>query len=168
MSFPEPTSGYIEDGRFYEVPVQRESVYVGGPPIEAIPVSRPTPPPPAAPPAKPPAWPKALFAVLAVLVVLGVAALVFIALRPADSNRTTNNSSAQISACREKVKQSLKAPATAQFSQEAVSRQPTGSFWEVNGVVDAQNGFGALIRNRYKCTVTGEGEALAVTLSDWS
>lgn len=50
------------------------------------------------------------------------------------------------------VKQSLKAPATAQFpdwTEENCSATHTGDTWTVTSYVDAQNGFGALIRSDY-------------------
>lgn len=63
--------------------------------------------------------------------------------------------------CREWVKQRLKAPATAKFPREGreAGRLIGGDStqWLARGVVDAQNSFGALIRNRYECEarVTG-------------
>ncbi len=156
-------SGYIEDGRYYEVPVPDESIYVAAP-VQAIPVGGPpaaTVPPPA--PAKPSNWPKVIVAVLVVLVVAAAAGLVFVLTRPSGPQTAD-----QITACRERLKRDLKAPATAQFSEESVAKQPTGEFYEVRGLVDAQNGFGALLRQRYTCTVTADGQALSVTLSAWN
>lgn len=167
MADPQRTSGYIEDGRYYEVPIPDQSVYVAGPPIQAIPVTpgqtTPSPALPAEP--RPARWPKLLLAFVAVLVIAAAGGLAYVLLRP---NASAATETAQITACREKVKAQLKAPATAQFSNEAVTKQPTGELFEVNGAVDAQNGFGALLRQRYRCTVTGGGQALAVTLSEWS
>lgn len=155
-------SAFIEDGRYYEVNVPDESIYVAAP-IQAMPIGvLPTPaPPPAAP--KPSTWPKVILVTLIVLIVAAAGALTFVLLRPATSSRTAN----QIGACREKVKTQLRAPATAQFSEEAVERQATGSYFDVHGLVDSQNGFGALVRNRYACTVTADGDALAASLSAW-
>lgn len=160
-------SGFIEDGRYYEVPIPDESIYVPGPPIQAIPVT-PGRPPASTPPPRPvpsSSWPKFLIAFVAVLVVAAAIGLGYVLLRPGASATTEK---AQVSACRELVKAQLKAPATAQFSGEVVTRQPTGGLFEVDGVVDAQNGFGALLRQRYRCTVTGDGQALAATLSAWN
>jgi hypothetical protein len=166
MSDREPETGYIEDGRFYTVPNIADPIHIEGPPLQAIPVTSGTPTPaPASPaPGRTPTWPKLAIAFLATLVVVALGALAFLLLRPSDSSAATT----QIAACRDKVKAQLKAPATAQFSEEAVSKQPTGEFYEVNGVVDAQNGFGALLRQRYRCTVSESGEALAVTLTEWN
>lgn len=55
--------------------------------------------------------------------------------------------------CETAVKDRLKAPATAQFSDERISRQPPR--YLVAGHVDAQNGFGALVRATWTCTVDG-------------
>jgi hypothetical protein len=166
MSDREPETGYIEDGRFYTVQNVADPIHIAGPPLQAIPVTAGTPTPAPASPAPPRAstWPKLAIAFLATLVVVALGALAFLLLRPSDSSGATT----QIAACRDKVKTQLKAPATAQFSGESVARQPTGEFYEVNGVVDAQNGFGALLRQRYRCTVTADGQALAVTLTAWS
>lgn len=162
MADPQRTSGYIEDGRHYEVPIPDQSVYVPGPPIQAIPVTPSQPAPsPTAVGTRSAVWPKVLIAAVAVLVLAAGGGLTYVLLEPGSATR-------QISACRERVKTQLKAPATATFSGEAVTRQPTGSLLEVNGVVDAQNGFGAMLRQRYRCTVTADGQALAVTLSDWT
>lgn len=85
-----------------------------------------------------------IFAVIAV--VYGV--LVF------SSERTTSVNGDKVSACivAEKfVKQSLKAPATAEFppgTSECRTSQ-SGRKWTVNSYVDSQNGFGALIRTYY-------------------
>lgn len=54
--------------------------------------------------------------------------------------------------CHGFVKDRLKSPSTAKFSQD----QTTGSgmAWEVQGAVDAQNSFGAALRSTYDCRVT--------------
>lgn len=165
MSFPERSPGFIEDGRFYEVPVLAEPV-TEVQPITAIPVGVAAAAEPAVGPAtstRPPAGLRVLLAALIVLILAAAGGLTFLLLRP-----TGPNSTVQISACRAKVKANLKAPATAQFSQETVARQPTGNLYEVRGLVDAENGFGALLRQRYACTVTADGQALSASLSAWN
>lgn len=47
------------------------------------------------------------------------------------------------------VKKRLKAPSTADFEKEYVRNN--GNVWEVGGFVDAQNGFGAKLRNGFYC-----------------
>lgn len=61
--------------------------------------------------------------------------------------------------CRQFVTKRLKAPATAQFprSTEAVVNEYTDKEWGVKSHVDSQNGFGALLRTQYDCTVKYEG-----------
>lgn len=55
-------------------------------------------------------------------------------------------------ACRGMVQDKLKAPSTADFSNESVSG--SGTSWTVSGSVDAQNSFGAKIRSSYTCSIT--------------
>jgi cytochrome c biogenesis protein ResB len=57
--------------------------------------------------------------------------------------------------CEGFVKVRLKAPSTAKFSNEATS--VNGRLYTVTGDVDAQNSFGAMLRNRYSCFVTKDG-----------
>jgi hypothetical protein len=47
------------------------------------------------------------------------------------------------------VKKRLKAPSTADFEKEYVRNN--GNVWEVGGFVNAQNGFGAKLRNGFYC-----------------
>lgn len=60
-------------------------------------------------------------------------------------------------ACRDWVKERLKAPATAHFSAESVSQ--SGDTYTVTGAVDSENSFGAKIRNTYRCVATHDGES---------
>jgi hypothetical protein len=54
--------------------------------------------------------------------------------------------------CRQSVEEQLKAPATAQWSDETVEALNShGDHFDVQGHVDAENGFGALIRMVWKC-----------------
>ncbi len=58
--------------------------------------------------------------------------------------------------CEKAVKQRLKAPATAQF--ESPERTLLGNErFSITGTVDAQNGFGALLRMNYSCAVQFTG-----------
>lgn len=64
------------------------------------------------------------------------------------------------SACESFVKRTLKAPSTATFAPHNVlqiSGTGTGP-WTVVGYVDAQNSFGAMLRQNYFCKVHFEGE----------
>ncbi|WP_424216363.1 hypothetical protein ACN20G_29945 (plasmid) [Streptomyces sp. BI20] len=68
-----------------------------------------------------------------------------------------------ISHCEDYVRDKLKAPASAQFSPE----DETGVYphtlgpdewkYEINGYVDSQNGFGAMIRGNYRCLISTDG-----------
>lgn len=64
--------------------------------------------------------------------------------------------------CTNFVRDSLKAPSTAEFqssSEYLVKKQPDGSF-AVAGIVDSQNSFGAKLRGAFACTVkpTSDGK----------
>lgn len=62
------------------------------------------------------------------------------------------------SMCRDAIKTQLKAPTSAQFSNENV--QYTGVKWKewlVTGTIDADNSFGAKIHESYSCTLTWNG-----------
>lgn len=50
----------------------------------------------------------------------------------------------------------LKAPATAKFT--AVTVTHAGGAYRVTGSVDSQNGFGALVRSSFSCTVHTSGD----------
>lgn len=52
--------------------------------------------------------------------------------------------------CEEFVKDRLKAPSTADFSDEK-ARSLGGPRWDVSGSVDAENSFGAPIRMQFRC-----------------
>lgn len=53
-------------------------------------------------------------------------------------------------ACEERVKNSLKSPSTADFS--GVTTTGSGPY-SVTGDVDSQNGFGAMVRSSFSCSV---------------
>lgn len=58
--------------------------------------------------------------------------------------------------CVEWVKERLKAPSTASFTTTASTGGETGP-WTFAGTVDAENSFGAKIRNRWECEIRSEG-----------
>jgi len=95
---------------------------------------------------RPPArsrWPWITAAILAIA--LAAAAATYL-LMPTDEGEAADR-------CRDAVTEQLKAPATADFGDATVTREDGdfGSYFEVTGKVDAQNGFGALARNTYRC-----------------
>lgn len=54
--------------------------------------------------------------------------------------------------CKEFVKDKLKAPSTAKFSNESASG--SGSSWTSTGIVESQNSFGGMVQTRYSCDLT--------------
>ena len=68
--------------------------------------------------------------------------------------------------CREAVKDQLKSPASAKFSDETVTGSEPDAVWFVSGSVDSQNSYGALLRSSFECSVTfANGEASAVRVT---
>lgn len=59
--------------------------------------------------------------------------------------------------CEQFVEDRLKAPATADFS-DTTAFATGGTSWTVEGAVDAENSFGAKIRNTYVCKVSYTGD----------
>ena len=59
-------------------------------------------------------------------------------------------------ACEGLVKEQLRAPSTAKFSNETATGGPDS--WTVTGLVEAQNAFGGTVGHRYSCSVTFTGE----------
>jgi hypothetical protein len=56
--------------------------------------------------------------------------------------------------CEEKVRSELKTPATAVFSKEVFTPMGKGGSdldWDVDGEVDSQNSYGALVRHHFAC-----------------
>lgn len=96
---------------------------------------------------------------------------VYLLTRPAaaDKNGPTSNA-ALIASCQDSAKRQLKAPSTAKFSEDWVSQTGPTS-WKVIGVVDAQNGFGAMLRQRYVCTAERAPDRWVVNgvdFTDWN
>lgn len=88
---------------------------------------------------------------------------------PAPAVEDKNSAAALVQTCHTAVLGRLKAPGTAQFGGE-FTRTVGTQVSELTGWVDAQNGFGALIRMRWVCTATATSVGWSVTdvkLSDW-
>lgn len=62
-----------------------------------------------------------------------------------------DNSFEARSQCRDLVESELRAPATAEFGE--LSAMKNGGVWTVMGYVDAENAFGAMLRNDFQCSV---------------
>lgn len=62
--------------------------------------------------------------------------------------------------CQVAVRNILKAPATARFTPSSrVYYSLSGSVYSITGSVDAQNSYGALLRERYHCSAVFRGDA---------
>lgn len=114
-----------------------------------------TGPAPAEPPTPPATRPSRRWwwIAAAAVALIGVGAGVFFALRPSDSDEAADR-------CRSEITSKLKSPSTAKYGDETVttSSGDFGTYFEVSGVVDAQNGFGATVRLDYRCKVTLEND----------
>lgn len=62
--------------------------------------------------------------------------------------------------CEDFVRDRLKSPGSADFQRPDISPL-TNDRWQVDGTVDSQNGFGALIRSSYSCLVRDTGDGMA-------
>ncbi|WP_426241361.1 hypothetical protein [Nocardioides sp. LHG3406-4] len=67
--------------------------------------------------------------------------------------------------CEQAVRDRLRAPSTAEFGEASAEgtndpfeRVPDGQLWVVEGGVDSENGFGAMVRNYYSCRMTHDRE----------
>lgn len=65
---------------------------------------------------------------------------------------TTGAERAAEAACLATVSANLKAPATAEYNVTDVIDRGAGEYW-IDGTVDAQNEFGALVRSDFRCVV---------------
>ena len=87
----------------------------------------------------------------------------WVALSPKDTQGSAEASA--IVACRNAVRDRLKAPTTADFSADAsASKSSTGYSVTVFGTVDSENSFGAKIRSSFTCTVQADSDGDAKTV----
>ena len=77
-----------------------------------------------------------------------------------DRSDDYNNQFTAIRRCEDLVTQQLKSPSTAEFDSSASG----DGTWTVIGYVDAQNGFGAMVRSEFGCTVVIRGNTADTTL----
>lgn len=103
---------------------------------------------PEAPPTKPPTriTYKGMLWFLVILAVIVGGSLWF---SRGDGDNAAANQAA--SACRDFVKDRLKTPSTAKFSNEEWSK--SGDRFTITAAVDAENSFGATVRSNYTCEV---------------
>lgn len=101
-------------------------------------------------------WEKAAMVAVAAVLLLGSAVWVANAFRagPAGDDPWVRAEGAKI-ACQDMVRDQLKSPASAKFSD--VTASGIGP-WTVRGRVDSDNSFGASVRNSWECTVRLEGD----------
>lgn len=99
---------------------------------------------------------------------LGAGSAAYLLTEPGSGTITFTSGQAK-QKCRTAVAQQLKAPGSAKYGDEQyTSDTPTAG--RVTGWVDAQNGFGALVRNRFVCGAQlGETGWIigAVEFTDW-
>lgn len=89
-----------------------------------------------------------------VVVVLAIAGGVTYLLMPSDEDTAVDR-------CQTAVTAKLKSPSTAKYGDKVTvtsSAGDFGSYYQVFGTVDAQNGFGAMIRGAYHCRVNHEND----------
>jgi hypothetical protein len=85
----------------------------------------------------------------------------------ADVKPVAATTDAAISVCHQSVEKKLKAPSTAEFGGE--DSFYVGDAWTVTGWVDAENSFGAPIRNTWSCEATwleGDNWSVSSTVVD--
>lgn len=122
-------------------------------------ISAPTPLP--TPPARQRrirAWHIAAVAVVAVAVAITATIIGYHVARNPD--KATPNTKELITQCRKAVTDKLRAPSTAKWpgGEEAIQDPADNTQYKVTGGVDAQNGFGAMIRIRWACNGTWSEE----------
>jgi hypothetical protein len=86
------------------------------------------------------------------LVVITVIGAAIIAVVAAGALGDPDPEDAVKDACQSSVESRLKAPSSADFGGQIATDDGGGS-WTVEGSVDAQNSFGAMMRTDYTCTV---------------
>jgi hypothetical protein len=104
-------------------------------------------------------------AIIAGIVVLSCIGAVTAVLSSAGGESTHSPPDRRLEArsmCETFVKQRLKAPATARFSGESATAVSSNEYI-VGGSVDAQNGFGALLRSTFVCDLT-----IDAAKNDWT
>lgn len=98
-----------------------------------------------------------------VLVVLALLTVFVVMSNTPDAQRERAERDAPVLAelaCERAVKAQLKSPASAEFGSTSVSG--SGAKYTVAGTVDAENSFGALMRNSFVCEVEVEGGRASV------
>lgn len=96
---------------------------------------------------------------LVALVLISGASIAFFSGTPDDVDRYGHDWADMIVIAEDAVKEQLKSPSTAEFSpKDETTFTIEDNVWEISGWVDAQNSFGATIRNTYTVKVTFDSE----------
>jgi hypothetical protein len=98
---------------------------------------------------------------LLIIVVASVGIAFAIKGMASDSGPSNNGQYEAIAQCEARVENLLKSPGTADFETNASG---SGSSWTITGSVDSENGFGALVRSDFQCTVSLQGEGATTTV----
>lgn len=100
---------------------------------------------------------------LGIIAVLVVAFFVYSATRDRSGDEARDRPVLAKIACENAVKNSLKAPSTAKFTGTQASG--SGNSYRVTGAVDAENSFGAALRNTFACSVSFSGGTATATVT---
>lgn len=96
---------------------------------------------------------KALIAIIVFAIMLFCAGLLSMTGAGGGDNSKDDHSSMAIVQCKNYVRDSLKSPSTARFPWTSDSQDLGNNTFIVRSYVDAQNSFGAVIRNNYYCKI---------------
>jgi len=99
----------------------------------------------------------------AIVGVLLLCCIGFAIKQTSNSDPEADRSNAAVAQCESAIKDQLKAPSTADFSDERYTDNDPS--WLVTGNVDAENSFGAKIRSFFRCELTRDGDSFIVTSS---
>lgn len=95
-----------------------------------------------------------------VLLIIGVIVFGMISSGLGGGSSAAPNRFEAIQYCEDRVREQLRAPSTAEFRSSATDTNP----FRVTGTVDAQNAFGATVRNDFQCTVNITGDSFTVQI----
>lgn len=102
-----------------------------------------------------------LIFVIAAVAIVGLST--FAASSNKDDAYDPNNQYEAIAQCEARIKEQLKSPSTAKFDSTATG----AGTWTVTGTVDSENGFGAMLRSDYQCSVRVNGPDSISTRIDY-
>lgn len=97
-----------------------------------------------------------LFVMAVALCTVGIAAVTSRMEEPPTDPASADRSTDAEVMCEESINKRLKAPASAKYTHQ--NSRKNGAQYVVSGYVDSQNSFGAMVRTRFTCTVTDQGD----------